>query len=269
MTDIQVYNPEQANQYRFNPAEHLMQIKSSKGASEYLEVKFRLVWFRSLCPQGTIRTEVVHLDMDRETEEETYAWNNETRRSEKIIKRAPGIAIFRAIIDDGKGGHAEATKCEKAASFGDYLEKAETGAIGRALAMLGYGTQFVGEEFDEGHRIVDAPVAEGRAQAKQPTEAEQDAYKKRRTVVESKPVQPTKPQVAAPAVPPIEQIRELANKVYTSDGGYADFKSLFVGKYELGDIPDSEIPERIRAEMAELIRTDVADRRKAKQPVGA
>jgi hypothetical protein len=31
---------------------------------------------------------------------------------------------------------------EKAASFSDFLEKAETGAIGRALAALGYGTQF-------------------------------------------------------------------------------------------------------------------------------
>lgn len=192
MADLQVYDPEKVGQYRFNPAEHLMQIKSSKGASEYLQVKHRLVWFRSLCPTGTIRTEMVHLDMDRETEEESYAWNNETRRSEKIIKRAPGIAIFRAIIDDGKGGHAEATKCEKAASFGDYIEKAETGSIGRALAMLGYGTQFVGEEFDEGHRIVDAPDEHRsqpaqRNQPKQSTEAEQDAYKKRRVVVDAKP----------------------------------------------------------------------------------
>src|SRR5690348_4322490 len=167
-TQVGAYNPEQvAQKPSFNPHEHLMQIKSSKGSPEYLEVKWRLVWFRDLCPNGTIRTEMVHLDLDRETEEETYAWNSETRRSEKIIKRAPGIAIFRAIVEDGKGGHAEATKCEKAASFGDYLEKAETGAIGRALAALGYGTQFVGEEFDEGHRIVDAPVAPQRQTAQQ------------------------------------------------------------------------------------------------------
>ena len=46
---------------------------------------------------------------------------------------------------------------EKAASFPDYVEKAETGAIGRALAALGYGTQFA-PELNEQHRIVDSPV---------------------------------------------------------------------------------------------------------------
>lgn len=142
----------------FNPNEHLMQIKSRNGSSDYLPVQWRLVWFRSICPNGTIETEVIHLDPDRETEEETYAWNSETRRSEKIVKRAPGFAVFRAVVKDGNGGIAMGTKSEKAASFPDYIEKAETGAIGRALAGLGYGTQFTGDEFDERHRIVDAPV---------------------------------------------------------------------------------------------------------------
>lgn len=142
----------------FNPNEHLMQIKSRNGSSDYLPVQWRLVWFRSICPNGTIETEVIHLDPDRETEEETYAWNSETRRSEKIVKRSPGFAVFRAVVKDGNGGIAMGTKSEKAASFPDYIEKAETGAIGRALAGLGYGTQFTGDEFDERHRIVDAPV---------------------------------------------------------------------------------------------------------------
>ena len=145
----------------FNPNEHLMQIKSRAGAADYLPVQWRLVWFRSLCPNGTIETEIVHLDIDRETEEEVYQWNNETRRSEKIVKRAPGFAVVHAVVKDGRGGVATGTKSEKAASFPDYLEKAETGAIGRALAALGYGTQFTGEEFDERHRIVDAPVDRG------------------------------------------------------------------------------------------------------------
>lgn len=142
----------------FNPNEHLMQIKSRNGSADYLPVQWRLVWFRSLCPNGTIETEIVHLDLERETEEETYAWNSDTHRSEKIIKRAPGFAVFRAIVKDGRGGVAMGTKSEKAASFPDYIEKAETGSIGRALAALGYGTQFAGDEFDERHRIVDAPV---------------------------------------------------------------------------------------------------------------
>ena len=141
----------------FNPNDHVMQIKNRNGSADYLPVQWRLVWFREHCPQGSIETEMLHLDLDRETEEEGYAWNNETRRSEKIVKRANGLAVFRAIVKDGKGGIATGTKSEKAASFPDYIEKAETGAIGRALAALGYGTQFA-PDLDEQHRIVDAPV---------------------------------------------------------------------------------------------------------------
>lgn len=142
----------------FNPREHLITIKSRQGSSEYLPVQWRLVWFRTACPDGTIETEIVHLDVDKETEEEIYVWNNEKRRSEKSIKTAKGIAICRATVKDGKGGMATGTKMETAASFPDYLEKAETSAIGRALAALGYGTQFAPELY-EGDRIVDSPVS--------------------------------------------------------------------------------------------------------------
>ena len=156
---------------KFNPNEHLMQIKSKAGSNDYLPVQWRLVWFREACPDGTIETEMIHLDLDRETEEEAFQWNNETRRSEKVTKRAPGIAIFRATVRDGRGGVATGTKCEKAASFGDFLEKAETGAIGRALAALRYGTQFA-PEMNEEHRIVDAPVQRPeRASGSQPADS--------------------------------------------------------------------------------------------------
>src|SRR5579884_3448906 len=148
----------------FNPNEHVIQLKSKNGSSDYLPVQWRLVWFREQCPEGTIETELVHLDLDRETEEEGYAWNSETRRSEKITKRATGIAVFRATVKDGKGGVATGTKSEKAASFPDFIEKAETGAIGRALAALGYGTQFA-PELNEEHRIVDSPVERASSSA--------------------------------------------------------------------------------------------------------
>ncbi len=142
----------------FNPSEHIMQIKSDQGSKDYLPVQWRLVWFRSVCPEGSIETEMLHLDLDRDTEEEVYVWNAERRRSEKISKHAQGFVIFRAVVKDGQGGIATGTKSEKAASFPDFIEKAETGAIGRALAALGYGTQFTGDEWDEAHRIVDSPV---------------------------------------------------------------------------------------------------------------
>lgn len=42
--------------------------------------------------------------------------------------------------------------------FGDFIEKAETGAIGRALALVGFGTQFCADELDEGPRLADSPA---------------------------------------------------------------------------------------------------------------
>ncbi len=141
----------------FNPNEHLVQLKSKQGAQDYLPVQWRLVWFRSECPHGTIDTEEVEVDLDRVIEAEAYVWNAEKRRSEKVIKQAKGYARFRAVITDGKGGRATGTGSEAAADFADFIEKAETKAIGRALAALGYGTQFA-PELAESHRIVDAPV---------------------------------------------------------------------------------------------------------------
>ncbi len=82
-----------------------------------------------------ISTEIIHLDYER------------------------GQAVARAIVCDEVGGMATATGSETKKDFEDFLEKAETKAVGRALAMLGYGTQFTGEELCEGNRIVDSPIA--------------------------------------------------------------------------------------------------------------
>jgi hypothetical protein len=150
-------NEELQTTRNFNPNEHLVQLKSKAGSQDYLPVQWRLVWFRSVCPQGTIDTEEVFVDLDREVEAEAFVWNAEKRRSEKVIKQAKGYARFRAVVTDGKGGRATATGSEAAVDFSDYIEKAETKAVGRALAALGYGTQFA-PEFGEQHRIVDAPV---------------------------------------------------------------------------------------------------------------
>lgn len=141
----------------FNPNDHVIKLKSREGEKDYLPVQFRLVWFRQECPEGTIKTELVTLDLDRETSEDVMQWNNETRRPERVTKRANGFCIFKATITDGKGGIATGYKSEKAASFPDFIEKAESGSIGRALAALGFGTQFA-SEFSEEHRIVDSPV---------------------------------------------------------------------------------------------------------------
>jgi hypothetical protein len=101
---------------------------------DYLEVKWRLVWFREQFPHGSIMTETILLDWDK------------------------GVCIHRAHVGDGEGGMATGTGTETRKSFEDFVEKSETRAIGRALAALGIGTQFVGEELSEGEHVADAPV---------------------------------------------------------------------------------------------------------------
>src|SRR5258708_7976460 len=186
-TSIAPYAGEQP--LTFNPNEHLIQIPNKGGKADYLPVQWRLVWFRELCPTGTIDTEEIIVDLDRECEAEVYVWNQDTRRSEKTLKIAKGYARFRAVVTDGKGGRATATKTERAVDFPDYVEKAETGAIGRALAMLGYGTQFIGDELNEDDRLADEPV-----EKRQPSEQEREKYQQRKPFVEGSIADNPKPE---------------------------------------------------------------------------
>ncbi len=143
---------------QFNPNDHTIEIKNKSGKpGDYLPVQWRLVWFREQCPQGSIETSMEFLDMDKEITIEAWEWDSAERRSKKVSKTGKGITVFKAHITDGRGGEATGFKSECSVSFPDYIEKAETGAIGRALAALGYGTQFA-PELDEEHRIVDSPV---------------------------------------------------------------------------------------------------------------
>lgn len=112
----------------FNPSEHLIELKGK----QYLQVMWRLVWFREDKPLWNIDTKLEHLTADH--------------------------AVFSAKVSDENGVQkASGYGSESAKDFNDFIEKAETKAIGRALAMLGYGTQFA-PELDEGRRIVDAPA---------------------------------------------------------------------------------------------------------------
>ena len=116
----------------FNPNEHMMKLKGK----DYLQVAWRLVWFRD--PESGFPLNGI----------KTY-----------LIEHGDDYAVFKAEITDENGfvlstGHGSESKRD----FGDYLEKAETKAVGRALAMLGFGTQFAADELDEGERIVDSPI---------------------------------------------------------------------------------------------------------------
>ena len=135
----------------FDPKPHLIQLprKVKDNATghwttvyeDYLEVKWRLCWFRDRYPHGQITTEEVCVDLER------------------------GYARYKATVDDGEGGTATGYGTETQADFSDYCERAETRALGRALAALGIGTQFVGQDLTEGEHVADAPVASPNGQA--------------------------------------------------------------------------------------------------------
>lgn len=110
---------------------------------DYLEVKWRLLWLRTEHPEAAVTTELMRLE--------------------------DGLALFKAQVSIPGSGAATGWGSETENDFGDYIEKAETKALGRALAALGYGTQFC-EDFDfhtkDSGKVVDSPVA--RPQEAQP-----------------------------------------------------------------------------------------------------
>lgn len=116
----------------FDAARYVVKLRGK----DYLEVKWRLVWLRVEHPDAIISTELVFHDPERK------------------------LAIFKAEVAIPKGGSATGWGSETVEDFGDYLEKAETKALGRALAALGFGTQFT-EDYEFGAaqgKVVDAPV---------------------------------------------------------------------------------------------------------------
>jgi hypothetical protein len=141
----------------FDPSEHLMNVGTKKKPRMYLEVKWRIVWLREQYPDAEIKTEIVHLDLEKEVSAEVSEWNDELGKMVKVTKHGQGLAIFKATVKLSNGAIGTGTKMENAAAFGDFLEKAETGSIGRALASLGLGTAGT-DEMSEGDKVVDAPV---------------------------------------------------------------------------------------------------------------
>src|SRR5436853_7685712 len=90
----------------FDPTQYL----SKFDGRDYLEVKWRLLWLRSQHPDARITTEIVQ--------------HNEEG----------GFALFRAEVEIPSGGKATGWGSETVRDFHDYIEAAETKAIGRALA---------------------------------------------------------------------------------------------------------------------------------------
>jgi hypothetical protein len=115
---------------------------------DYLDVRWRLLWLRSEHPEAAVLTE--------------------------LVKHESGLALFRARVSLREGGEATGWGSETASDVPEYIEAAETKALGRALAVLGYGTQFC-DDFDTlpeastaqpapvAHAPVASPTASGRS----------------------------------------------------------------------------------------------------------
>lgn len=121
-----------------------------RGGGQYLKARDRIVWMRGEPEQ--------HPDWTIDTMSEEII-RGELKGKNSVVG---GYARVRANIYDETGRLiASGVKTEFSERFMDFVEKAETGAIARALAVAGYGTE-AALDLDEGleaDRIADAPAS--------------------------------------------------------------------------------------------------------------
>ncbi len=129
----------------FDPTRYLTKVSGR----DYLTVQWRLVWLRSEHPLAQIETELVKI------------WEDGALFRATVT--LPPAAVRAADPETGEitptawSASATGYGSETTRDFADYIEKAETKAVGRALAALGFGTQFAG--LDDAALVPDAPVS--------------------------------------------------------------------------------------------------------------
>lgn len=117
----------------FDAPAHMRKIRTRQGMQDYLDVKWRVAWLRAEFPTAQIITEQIEGDAEH--------------------------ARFRCTITLPNGAISSGHGSETRDDFPDFYEKAETKSIGRACAVLGYGTD-AAADFDDGEPM------DGRAAAK-------------------------------------------------------------------------------------------------------
>lgn len=195
----------------YDPAEDLTRVSGA----DYLEVKNRIKWLRDRDPNAVMRCELVREDKD--------------------------AALFKATVTLSTGGHAEAHGSETKSDFRDFLEKAETKALGRALAMLGFGTQFVESELNgkQGSRVVDAPVrrARERQQSDPPAQRQSAQNRAERAPNGSRDEEPGRERQPNGEGKPVLDRQKSAIRDLAKRGGYdADALETIIAEHSAGVI---------------------------------
>jgi len=126
----------------FEPNKYLRKENTEDGVSFYLDTKYRLLWFRLKYPDGKIIKIPKALNKEYATfEVRIYADKNDAEDN------------FLA------NGFASRYKDDSNEKFGlNFVESAETAALGRALKDAGFGTQFCDIALPDDQTIVDAGV---------------------------------------------------------------------------------------------------------------
>lgn len=204
----------------FNPAEFTRNLPNEDGTmSMYLDVKYRLLWFRLHRPDGKIDTEIIHVD-DKSAVVSCKLYENKSDPAEQYIARSC------------------AQRFASQEKFGDrYLEIAETAAIGRVLAAAGYGTQFCGSADMLGDVIADSPIDIAAMEDAEPVTPEVSSHVVHQVKTSTPAPAPAAPIAAAPApAPKLETVDDYLNHMTIED---AKNVIVDVGRYagsKLGEI---------------------------------
>lgn len=126
----------------FEPKDYLRKEETEEGVSFYLDTKYRILWYRLMYPHGKVFKIPKVLNKDYATFE---------------------VRIYADINDPLENflanGFASRYKDESNEQFGmNFVETAETAALGRALKDAGFGTQFCDVALPNDAAKVDAGI---------------------------------------------------------------------------------------------------------------